>query len=262
MITNEQMIETIERSAEMVQEFHVVFGHPVGTEPLMTLPERRATERYTYLLEELLEGVGACLAGDKVEAVDAIGDAIYFCLGNLIECGMSSENLANVAREIVAGMNMDEEVKVTLEDVETAGGWARWLRNVFIQANYEFTKDFIEEATHHKPESEVDLAMVEPSFGFIASFVFSMKVVTGADPLAVMTEIHRSNMSKLLPAELDSAEACRAFMMNNGFKGDPLDMTFDRLDDMRWVAKSISTQKVIKNPLYSAVNLAPLVPTH
>ncbi|BBI61752.1 pyrophosphohydrolase domain-containing protein [Vreelandella sulfidaeris] len=262
MITKQSIVDTIVRSAEMVREFHEVYGHPVGVEPSMTLPERRGVERYTYLLEELLEGTKASLATDKVEVVDALGDSIYFSLGNIVECGVTSESLGEVVSEIIASMAIEEDIAYTLSEVESAGGWARWMRNVFIQANFEITSVIAKDATHELPESEVSFTTVEPSVGLILSFIFSMKVVTGADPLAVMSEIHRSNMSKLLPDTLPNEDACHEYMKSAGFTGSLDGLMFRRMDDMRWVVKNIDNGKVVKNPNYSKADLTSLVPAH
>lgn len=257
MSTMNQMTTAFVNSVQMVAEFHKTFGHPVGQEPSVSLPERRAAERLSYLTEELLEGWQGALAGDRIAVIDALADAIYFACGNLVECGVTGDAAYRKASLV---FRSDENVERAARQIERAcegvGGWQRYIRHVFIGVISEFTGSYADECDESAPEPESKISLVEDSVALIAAFMSIMDEVMKADPLAVMEEVHRSNMSKLLPAELDSESACRVFMVNNGCKIDPIELKFERLDDMRWIAKHMGTDKVIKNPLYSEADLA------
>lgn len=74
------------RFIEQVQEFHEVFGHPVGTK-LKPFPLGRGIARLAYKQEELDELGVAIADGDIVETFDAIGDLVYFLMGDVVELG-------------------------------------------------------------------------------------------------------------------------------------------------------------------------------
>lgn len=74
------------RFIEQVQEFHEVFGHPVGTE-LEAFTRERGLVRLAYKQEEM-EELGIAISGrDIVETFDAIGDLVYFAMGDVVELG-------------------------------------------------------------------------------------------------------------------------------------------------------------------------------
>lgn len=252
-ITNDSLTIAFVESVQMVKEFHEVFGHPVGQTPSISLSERRAAERLTYLTEELLEGTQAALAGDRVAVIDALADAIYFACGNLVESGMvDRDGLQRVIGEILDHEEFDgvmERMQLMADEL----GWERYMRNVFIGSTQEVSENHMRSVDSQAEEADVEV--VPCSAGLAAAYLSMLAVVLDTDPLDVMREVHRSNMSKLLPAELDSENACRVFMTNNGCKVDPEELRFERLDDMRWIAKHMSTNKVIKNPLFSEPNL-------
>lgn len=256
--TMEQFEAAFIQSVGMVKEFHEVFGHPVGQVAGVLLSERRTAERMSYLLEELLEGLQAALAGDKVGTVDALADALYFACGNMVECGVHDpEALSEIVRDV-----MGEKVDIAhaadhMARLSEQMGWERFMQTSFINSTREFTDQYTEQLADGGEGRPMEVAPI--SGGAAVAFIMIMSEVLDVDPLAVMQEVHRSNMSKLLPAELDSESACRAYMEFNGCKVAPIDLKFERLDDMRWIAKHMSTNKIIKNPLYSEVDLAPLV---
>lgn len=256
--TKAKLAADFTQSLVMVKEFHEVFGHPVGVIERETLPEGRACERASYLLEELQEGLVAALGKNKVKTVDALADAVYFSCGNLVECGTHTSSAISWLDDILRD---EEDAKMSFESMKEEVeeyGWSRYFRNVFISSLSEV-------ATQHHDglggaDKEEDIAVVTFSTELALCYLALMKMAFDVDPLAIMQEVHRSNMSKLLPAELDSEDACRVFMISNGCPLSADELKFERLDDMRWIAKNISTNKVVKNPLYSEPDLIPLIP--
>lgn len=248
-----QIKEAFVETVSMVREFHECFGHPVRDE-LTALHIDRADQRFGYMAEELQEGFLAALAEDQVEMIDASGDAAYFAAGNLVESGITIDAARELIDEHLAPESDEQLHDMIFEPVQdeleqfTVGQLAR---PVFIGAMAEFSEFMIE-------NREVQMDVVELSAAHLMGHLVTLYGLFGVDALEVMREIHRSNMSKLLPAELDSEQACHAFMAGNGCKVAAEDLKFERLDDLRWVAKHMSTNKIVKNPLYSGADLAKL----
>lgn len=242
----------------MVHEFHECFGHPVGQQPC-GLNMRRADQRFGYLAEELLEGHAAGLAENRVEMVDAVGDAIYFLAGNLVECGIYDDR----ARQVIAGLievsdaDLEASMVSLTSDMRSKGTVGEHMRRIMLGALGEFTEYMSD--WYCGADSDEDVDLIPISSGTLFGMMTIAYTLLEVDTLEVLREIHRSNMGKLLPATLDSETACRAFMEFNGCKVPPIELKFERLDDMRWVAKHIGTNKIIKNPLYPQVNLEPLL---
>lgn len=91
------------REFEMVRQFHQKFNHPVGDKPQL-LDDSRVKARCNWMMEEIIEFAQATSKRDIVEAADAIIDAIYFCIGTLVEMGIRPDNLF----EIVNTANMSK----------------------------------------------------------------------------------------------------------------------------------------------------------
>lgn len=248
--TAAQVKDAFVETVSMVREFHECFGHPVRDEKT-ALHIDRADQRFGYMAEELQEGFLASMAEDLVEMIDAAGDAAYFAAGNLVESGITVEAARDLINENFDPESDEQFHQIVFEPVQeglehfTVGQLAR---PVFIGAMAEVSEFMV-------TERDYQMDVVEMSAAHLAGHIVTLYGLMGADALEVMREIHRSNMSKLLPAELDSESACRAFMAGNGCKVASEDLKFERLDDMRWVAKHMSTNKIVKNPLYSGADL-------
>lgn len=74
-------------AADMVREFHAVFGHPIANTPGL-IPRSRAALRHALIAEELQEFYEAIAADDLVEIADALGDLMYVVHGAAIEYGI------------------------------------------------------------------------------------------------------------------------------------------------------------------------------
>lgn len=258
-ITKDQLSDAFVCSVGMVEEFHRIFGHPVGEEPVTSLSEGRAIERFSYLLEEFDEGLKAALAGDKVEALDAIADAIYFACGNLVECGIVAPDRLTYLINAMVTMpdNRLEQSFSSVANHLEKNGWQRFIKIFMIQGLAEFSTLMVESLEEDGEPQPVNV--VECSSAFLAAALFTINAVFGADPKAVIAEVHRSNMSKLLPADIESDTGCRAFMEFNGCKVPPSELSFTRLEDKRWVAIHTGSKKIIKNPLLSKPDLTPFI---
>lgn len=261
--TKANLIEAFRQSLGMVTEFHRVYGHPIGTTESENLPEDRAIERASYLFEELQEGLVAAIGKDAVKVTDALADAIYFACGNLVECGVTDQRAMDHLDRLCGDEEDFKSATQSLSDHANECGWARFMRNVFVNSLAEVSEAYAEGLNYgdeDEDEKVTDGIKVVPlSLDLPFAYLAMINAVFKADPLAVMQEVHRSNMSKLLPAELPDEDVCRFFMAANGCPLSATELKFERLDDGRWIAKNISNNKVVKNPLYSEADLASLV---
>lgn len=82
------------REWELVKEFHIKFGHPVGEHP-KPINSDRAMKRYHWMLEEITEFIEA---DEIVEQADAMIDVIYFALGTLVEMGIRPDSLFDIVQ--------------------------------------------------------------------------------------------------------------------------------------------------------------------
>lgn len=83
-----------------VRKFHKAFNHPVGHVPTF-MDTERAKARAAWICEEIQEFLDAPTVVDQA---DAMIDAIYFCIGTLVELGVKPESLF----EIVQHANMSK----------------------------------------------------------------------------------------------------------------------------------------------------------
>lgn len=112
------------RSQIQVEEFHRIFGHPIGDTPHL-LDEARWKLRLRWMREELDEFEEAMEAGDLVKGYDALIDCHYFIDGTHVEMG----TIAQPGFDIVHGTNMaklDVDGKPILNEegkVQKPEGW-------------------------------------------------------------------------------------------------------------------------------------------
>jgi predicted HAD superfamily Cof-like phosphohydrolase len=80
---------------EQVKTFQKAFNHPTKERPTF-MPEDRAMARARWIIEEIDEFLES---EDVNEQADAMIDAIYFCLGTLVEIGVRPQALMNIVQE-------------------------------------------------------------------------------------------------------------------------------------------------------------------
>jgi predicted HAD superfamily Cof-like phosphohydrolase len=75
------------RMQQQVREFHLKFGHVIGTTPAISRPHLRMD----LIREEARETIEAIDRGDLVEAVDGLCDLLYVTIGAAVEFGIDIE---------------------------------------------------------------------------------------------------------------------------------------------------------------------------
>jgi predicted HAD superfamily Cof-like phosphohydrolase len=134
---------SIKSEVEMVQEFHITFGHPVAVEPVEKINEQRLSDRIGYILEEvreLAEAGGPAVfhkfaihiakmyefceqktytqPESLVDCLDALIDINYFTAGTVVELGLQKQFREGF--ELVHENNMSKICRTTDETNRTA----------------------------------------------------------------------------------------------------------------------------------------------
>jgi len=96
----------------LVDQFHRSMNHPVGdyTEPRM-IDRKRMEQRAKWICEEAIEAVSA---SNLVDQADAMIDAIYFCLGTLVEMGVDASPIMEIVhmhnmKKVAAGKDANSK---------------------------------------------------------------------------------------------------------------------------------------------------------
>lgn len=101
---------------EQVEEFHLLFKHPVLVRP--TIPvKQRVGLRVNLIQEELDEFSGASDNHDIVEVADALGDILYVVAGTILEYGLQ-DKMSEVFSAIHKS-NMTKACSSKVEALET-----------------------------------------------------------------------------------------------------------------------------------------------
>lgn len=73
---------------EMLQEFHLKYGHWLEGEPTTAIPNAVRELRIRLMDEELKETTEAMLNRDLVEIADGLADLVYVALGTAVSYGI------------------------------------------------------------------------------------------------------------------------------------------------------------------------------
>lgn len=156
-----------------VAEFQTAFGHPVATEP--TLPSQEVRDLRTNLIqEELFEYCDAFDADDIIEMADALGDLLYVLAGAALTYGVAA---------------LDEPIWSPYEGMAPAENGATCFPDLL-------REDF---AAYQRAEESGDLQQIQFAICHFMVEIYGIARQQSVPINAVFREIHRSNMSKLMP---------------------------------------------------------------
>lgn len=177
----------------LVLEFHTTYNQPVRVEPTFNVPER--IMRSQLILEEASEFWEANNNNDLVEMADALADLVYVCYGAALTHGINLDNSFGGKNEspaeLLKSIHRKSRQKIRTSPtlaVLTRKGIASGLnKSAVAYSNYVMSVN--------PEEGDVDqlrsILTTLVSSAYFASFSF------GIDLDAVLTEVQRSNMSKL-----------------------------------------------------------------
>lgn len=148
---------------ELVTEFHKIFGHSIGTEPTVDVPE--SALRIKMINSEFIELFDAAFLGDKVEMADGLGDIAYLVEGSALVWGLGPVELVKYGSEV------------------GVGNLSLYLHHTFL---------LLIEAVNTQ-----DVEYVRVLLSVIKSVCYSMADKLGYDLDEVIAAIHKSNLTKL-----------------------------------------------------------------
>jgi predicted HAD superfamily Cof-like phosphohydrolase len=159
---------------QRVAEFHRAFGHPVADRPILPEPAVR-TLRVNLLAEELQEFTDAHKAADRVEMADALADICYIIAGTVVAYGIGPTTIGT----------FESPYDRFLPREPHDGGVTRNLHDCF--ADYEMA------------EKSDNITWIDLSLMTMITSVFGVAWRLNLPLNAVFAEVHKSNMSKLMP---------------------------------------------------------------
>ena len=96
----------LEEVVNDVKEFHLAFNHPCPN-TLTKLSLERKLARAKWMREEINEFLES---SDIAMEIDAMADLLYFCIGTIIEQGLTGEQFSNIFK-MVQNANMSKLFK-------------------------------------------------------------------------------------------------------------------------------------------------------
>jgi predicted HAD superfamily Cof-like phosphohydrolase len=159
-----------------VAAFHRAFGHPIGELP--NFPKQHVRNlRINLIGEELEEYCAAFAVGDRVKMADGLGDTLYVLAGTAVAYGIAPQTIFESPYET--------PFQKVLFPEEPELHYEIYLREAFGQ--------------YLHAEQENDLDAVKESILDMMDRVFNVARLSNIPINVVFDEIHRSNLSKLMP---------------------------------------------------------------
>lgn len=228
-------MDFIKATLSNVNEFHTVFGHDIDVLPTDTL----RTLRIALIAEERQELEAAIKEQDAVGIVDALADLAYVIGGTIIALDgeKQSADPSNV-HLILSSMLVSGTGRTFTEDLIALIGFIKDLEKMI--------------ANEDMPIIDVICTfscVLLQKIAFLANMV-------DIDPIAMVAEAHRSNMTKLWSDDV--------VLRNEQITSDPArfsDIAFKVRPDLEdgLVGYRLSDGKILKCPSYSDADFSPFV---
>ncbi|HBL6848900.1 TPA: nucleoside triphosphate pyrophosphohydrolase family protein [Escherichia coli] len=236
---------------KMVDQFHELFQHPRRVMPTPELLRLRASLIHE---EAVVEGIPAAMNGDIEQLLDAMADFLYVGVGTMVSIkGGISTGMTYYTQEqsvdrfmqtiFVPGNTVFDDMAMPFQEAREA---SRMLEEL---------ADKLENKTVKDSELIKDLRRVMNKIYVACMMTYRLADFLGINIVELVGEIHRSNMTKLWPAD---AEERRKAVAN--CKYDSLDLGFRHVDGSdKMIGFRISDGKILKSPTYSDVDLSSFV---
>ncbi|ELY2747148.1 phosphoribosyl-ATP pyrophosphohydrolase [Cronobacter sakazakii] len=236
---------------EMVDQFHELFQHPRRAMPEPSLLRLRAKLIHE---EAVTEGIPAARNGDMTALLDAMADFLYVGIGSMVAIkGGISTGMSYYTQEqsvdrffetiMVPGNTVFDDMAIPFREAEEAVDMLNALA------------DRLEKTKVSDAELIQALRRVMNKIYVACMMTYRLADFLGIDVVELVAEIHRSNMTKLWPAD---AEERRVAVEN--CKYDKNDLGFRHADGTEMmIGFRLSDGKILKSPTYSDVDLTPFV---
>lgn len=175
----------------LVREFHETYGQPIRTEPIFEVPEK--IMRSQLILEEASEFWEANKDNDLVEIADALADLVYVCYGAALTHGVDLDSSFGSIQESPAGVlkSIHKRSRQKVRPVPTLGVLTRKSIASGLNKSAVAYSNYVMNTTNGDPDQIRSILTTIVSSAYFASFAF------GIDLDDVLSEVQRSNMSKL-----------------------------------------------------------------
>ncbi|EGT5208564.1 phosphoribosyl-ATP pyrophosphohydrolase [Cronobacter sakazakii] len=236
---------------KMVDQFHELFQHPRRAMPEPSLLRLRAKLIHE---EAVTEGIPAARNGDMTALLDAMADFLYVGIGSMVAIkGGISTGMSYYTQEqsvdrffetiMVPGNTVFDDMAIPFREAEEAVDMLNALA------------DRLEKTKVSDAELIQALRRVMNKIYVACMMTYRLADFLGIDVVELVAEIHRSNMTKLWPAD---AEERRVAVEN--CKYDKNDLGFRHADGTEMmIGFRLSDGKILKSPTYSDVDLTPFV---
>ncbi|HFL8583496.1 TPA: phosphoribosyl-ATP pyrophosphohydrolase, partial [Escherichia coli] len=236
---------------KMVDQFHELFQHPRRVMPTPELLRLRASLIHE---EAVVEGIPAAMNGDIEQLLDAMADFLYVGVGTMVAIkGGISTGMTYYTQEqsidrfmqtiFVPGNTVFDDMAMPFQEAREAS------------CMLEELADKLENKTVKDSELIQELRRVMNKIYVACMMTYRLADFLGINVVELVGEIHRSNMTKLWPAD---AEERRHAVAN--CKYDSSDLGFRHADGTdKMIGFRISDGKILKSPTYSDVDLSSFV---
>ncbi|ELY4786359.1 phosphoribosyl-ATP pyrophosphohydrolase [Cronobacter sakazakii] len=236
---------------KMVDQFHELFQHPRRAMPEPSLLRLRGKLIHE---EAVTEGIPAARNGDMTALLDAMADFLYVGIGSMVAIkGGISTGMSYYTQEqsvdrffetiMVPGNTVFDDMAIPFREAEEAVDMLNALA------------DRLEKTKVSDAELIQALRRVMNKIYVACMMTYRLADFLGIDVVELVAEIHRSNMTKLWPAD---AEERRVAVEN--CKYDKNDLGFRHADGTEMmIGFRLSDGKILKSPTYSDVDLTPFV---
>lgn len=228
-------MQFIQTTLQKVCEFHTVFGHDIDVLPTKELRKLRIA----LISEERQELEVAIKDQDHVAIVDALADLAYVIGGTIVAFDGEKQSVPFEDVQMLSVAMLTSEMGETFtEDLLSLIGAIKELESML--------------ADETKPVIDVLCAF---SCTLLAKIAF-LATIADIDPIAIVAEAHRSNMTKLWSDD--------PALRNEQIASDPVrfgDIAFKVRPDLGdgLVGYRLSDGKILKCPSYSDADFSPFV---
>lgn len=248
---NEGHVMATEAIYQMVDQFHELFQHPRRVMPTPELLRLRARLIHE---EAVMEGIPAAQKGDIEQLLDAMADFLYVGVGTMVAVkGGISTGMTYYTQEqsidrfietfFVPQNTVFDDMAIPFKEAQQAA------------VMLEELADKLEKKTMRDPELIQELRRVMNKIYVACMMTYRLADFLGVDVVELVREIHRSNMTKLWPADMEERQKAV-----ENCKYDKHDLSFRHADgtDMM-IGFRVSDGKILKSPTYSDVDLTAFV---
>ena len=234
-----------ETNYQKVGEFHLVFGHPMNSEPQEKIFEENyklVEFRLSQIEEELNELKEAVDKEDFIECLDAICDLMYFVYGTYHVFGVNFDTFEPKPK-ISTFESPINNTKLFMNDISALQRQISMLSQVL---------------------SLLTLSCEEHDFGGALTYLAKLEALChslgslfGVNINDCFTEVHRSNMTKVCSTESEALETVENYKANDARYAEP---NYRKSDTTKyWVVYDKATSKILKSVKFELPKLANVV---